>query len=91
VVNRQRYVNILKTTFDVYPNKLDQDPWKIHYPLDFGFYNITTFNLIDINDVTVTVDGAGKNYMFLMWTGPDIYSLLNQTENSSSSNSLLTA
>lgn len=90
VVNRQRYVNILKTTFDVYPNKLDQNPWKIHYPLDFGFYNITTFNLIDINDVTVSVEGAGKNYMFLMWTGPDIYSLLNQTEESPDTSSLLT-
>ncbi|MBD3353321.1 MAG: S8 family serine peptidase, partial [Candidatus Lokiarchaeota archaeon] len=76
VVNRNFYQNILRETFRAYPHKLDQEPWTIHFPGDIALFNISTYNLLDIPNVTVTLDGQGSNYMTMMWNGPDIFSLL---------------
>jgi hypothetical protein len=69
-----QYHSILIDTFRVFPDKIDQEPMKIHFPGDIGLYNITTYNILSIPNVTVSLDGIGKNYMMMMWQGPDIFS-----------------
>ncbi|MHA1340276.1 MAG: DUF4350 domain-containing protein [Promethearchaeota archaeon] len=90
VIDREFYSSIQKQIFQTYPNKLDQNPWKIHFPGDIGIFNITIYSIMDINDVTVSIDGHGDQYSILMWQGPDIMGLLNQSSTEELQNTSLT-
>ncbi|MCP4760884.1 MAG: S8 family serine peptidase [archaeon] len=86
VYERSFYESICYDTFRAYPNKIDQEPMKIHFPGDIGLYNITTYNIIDIPEVTVSLDGPGSTYLMMMWNGPDLMSSMGGTGNTEAEN-----
>ena len=52
--------------FNVFPNKLDQNPMKIYAPLDFAIYNLTILSIYDMNDITIKTDGLGSNFLLFL-------------------------
>ncbi|MHA1452250.1 MAG: S8 family serine peptidase, partial [Promethearchaeota archaeon] len=64
------YQSILKEAFRAYPTKLDVNPMKVHYPGDLGLFNISTFGVLNIPEVTVSISSPGEKFMKIMWFGP---------------------
>ncbi|MHA1513382.1 MAG: S8 family serine peptidase, partial [Candidatus Hodarchaeales archaeon] len=61
------YYNSLKYDhFEVYPYFLDQNPMKIYAPLDYAIYNLTTFTIWPIEEVTIGTDGIGSKLVFFL-------------------------
>ncbi|MHA1821011.1 MAG: DUF4350 domain-containing protein [Promethearchaeota archaeon] len=80
------YEHILFSSFSAYPNKMDNEPMKIHFAGDIGLYNITTYGIMDIPNVSVSLDGPGQSYVKMMWRGPDIFSQFNLNDLLNSNN-----
>ena len=52
--------------FNVFPDKLDQNPMKIYAPLDFAIYNLTILSIYDMNEITIKTDGLGSNFLIFL-------------------------
>ncbi len=58
--------------FNVFPNKLDQNPMKIYGPFDFAIYNLTIFSIYEMDNITIKTDGLGSNFLSFLNDAPSI-------------------
>ncbi|MHA1520008.1 MAG: DUF4350 domain-containing protein [Promethearchaeota archaeon] len=66
VINHSYYNSLKYEYFEMYPYFLDQNPMKIYAPLDYAIYNLTTFTIYPMEDITIGTDGIGSKLVFFL-------------------------